>query len=204
MLPLRLAPSVTTALIARLALVTVSSLVSSVLVMYPAGAVCEYLTRASLVSDPLAPALLPSDAPFGEGFSEDAVTFQEVGSCAPPGTVVNDNTTCQRESAIPSLWWAKAQYGGKLLVQWFAYPPQVSKPSRVDVMVNQQFWSSIGYLDRYRFVTQFGSAASQFGYNSRIFDRRGTCLAAYTCAYDPMGNATSCQLLLPIVRRGNL
>jgi hypothetical protein len=182
----------------------VSSLVSSVLMAHSAWAVCGYLTRASLVSEPLAPALVPSDAPFGEGFSEDAATFQDVGSCAPSGTVVNDNTTCQRQSTIPSLWWAKAQYGGKLLVQWFAYLPQGSRTARVDVMVNQQFWSSIGYLDRYRFVTQFGSAASQFGYNSRVFDQRGTCLAAYTCNYDQTGNATNCQLLLPIVRRSSL
>jgi len=165
---------------------------------------CSALIKPSLLSEPLPPSLQPSDAALSEGEPDDSSVIKEPGSCVIPGTVGDSETTCQKEPTLPSLWWAQDQYGGKLLFRWLASPRQANEAHRVDVIVNPQLWSSLGYVDRYKFVTQFGSASSQFGYNSRIFDRRGTCLAAYTCAYDNTGKPSICQTLLPILGRSNL
>jgi hypothetical protein len=147
---------------------------------------------------------MPSDAALSVGEPDDTILTREPGSCTIPGTVVDSEITCQKEPTLPSLWWAQEQYGGKLLFRWLASPRQTVESRRVDVIVNQQLWSSLGYVDRYKFVTQFGSASSLFGYNSRIFDRRGTCLATYTCTYDGTGQPSVCQALLPVLGRNSL
>jgi len=173
-------------------------------ISHPVLASCDSLIKLSLLTEPLPLSLKPSDALLSAREADNPSVTKEPGSCVIPGTVGDSETTCQKEPTLPSLWWAQDQYGGKLLFQWLASPRQATEPHRVDVVVNQQLWSSLGYVDRYKFATQFGTASSEFGYNSRIFDRRGTCLATYTCAYDTTGKPRICQLLLPIPGRGRL
>lgn len=88
----------------------------------------------------------------------------------------------QRGLTVPSLWWAVAQFGSGTVEQWLAYPlsPQ---GGRVDLIVRSDQWGRFGYFDRYAFVNHLGTAASDFGYNLLVFDRRQNLLAAYTCNF---------------------
>lgn len=179
------------------------SLLFSVITANPVWGACTELVRSSLL-DSLSGSVLPSDTTFGERYPGDLSDIEEIGSCALPGGIVTEKITCQRESSVPSLWWAQTQYGGKLLVSWSAYPQRGQNPPRIDLLVNQQLWVSLGYVERYRFLAQFGRVSSEFGYNVRIFNNRGSCLATYTCSYDAKGNPAICQTLLPTLRRDRL
>ncbi|MCS6812920.1 MAG: hypothetical protein NZ772_05015 [Cyanobacteria bacterium] len=187
----------------RLLPVATIALLFSAVTANSAWGVCTELAKLSLL-DSLSVSVLPSDTVFGERYPGDLSDVEEIGNCALPDGIVTEKITCQRASSVPSLWWAQAQYGGKLLVSWSAYPQRDQNPPRVDLLVNQQLWISLGYVERYRFLAQFGRASSEFGYNVRIFDSRGTCLATYTCSYDAKGNPVTCQTLLPTLRRDRL
>lgn len=97
--------------------------------------------------------------------------------------VVTATTPSQTGLTVPSLWWAKEQFGGKLLYSWIAYAKENDTPSHIDLLVNQEAWNLLNYLDRYAFVNQFGFTASDYGYNLRIFDRQENLLATYTCNF---------------------
>ena len=108
---------------------------------------------------------------------------QEANSSPPStstsGSVRTANTISQTGLTPPSLWWANEQFGGKLLDNWCAYPDQ----RRVDLVVNRQIWSLLTYLERYEFVSHFGTVARDFNYNLRVFNQQKTLLATYTCDY---------------------
>ena len=61
------------------------------------------------------------------------------------------------------------RYGSDRLVDhWRAY--QVDDgPNYVDIIVNEQIWSLLNYFERYAFVSQFGTAAEDYGYSVRVF-----------------------------------
>ncbi len=105
-----------------------------------------------------------------------------------PGGASNDNsvitafTIRQQEPTIPSLWWVKEQFGGKLLDNWLAYPASGNTAARVDLVVNQQ-WSLLDYMQRYEFVNHFGTTARDYGYNVRVFNYQKELLATYTCNF---------------------
>jgi hypothetical protein len=98
-------------------------------------------------------------------------------------SVVTEATISQTGLTLPSLWWAKEQFGNKLLDYWVAYRGTDGIPRRIDLMVNQQVWVQYNYLERYAFVSHFGTAASDFGYSTRIFNWQGDLLAAYICEF---------------------
>lgn len=100
---------------------------------------------------------------------------------SPPPGVITAETISERGLTVPSLWWAKDQFAGKLLENWLAYPGAGEARGHVDLIVNRQFWSLLNYLERYRFVNQFGLASRDYRYNVRVFHKRGSFLAAYTC-----------------------
>ncbi|MEC4896036.1 MAG: hypothetical protein SAL07_23960 [Oscillatoria sp. PMC 1051.18] len=107
------------------------------------------------------------------------------------GYVVTASTTTPTGLTRPSLWWAKEQFdtfNGKLINNWLAYPNE----RRIDLIVNRQYWTFYNYLDRYRFINQFGTVARNYGYNLRIFNQQGDCLATYGC--DFTANPTQCNL----------
>lgn len=124
---------------------------------------------------------------------------------APPSdsSWVTAETISQTGLTPPSLWWAKQQFGGKLLSNWLAKPGTDDLPSRVDLLVNQQIWTSYNYLDRYAFLNQMGRVAQDFGYSTRVFNAQGELLGAYICDFDwteprssryPQGIASSATL----------
>jgi hypothetical protein len=101
----------------------------------------------------------------------------------PSDSVVTANTINPKTLTIPSLWYAKANTEKKLLSNWLAYPPTDKQPGRVDLLVNQQIWNSLDYLERYKFVNRLGSITRSFNYNMRVFDYQQEFLAAYTCSF---------------------
>ena len=104
--------------------------------------------------------------------------------------VITANTISQQGLTTPSLWWAREQFAGKMLNNWIAYPTE----KRVDLVVNRQLWTLLDYMDRYRFVNEFGNVARDFGYNIRVFNPQRTLLAAYTCNFN--SNLPNCQIWL--------
>lgn len=124
-------------------------------------------TTLLLLTDPLDPTVLePGAAPIDGSI----VTAQMVEQNPPAGLT------------LPSLWWTQEQFGGKLLDTWVANSGTDGTPPRVDLVVNQQVWSLYTYLERYTFLNQFGSAAHEFGYSTRVFNRQQELLAAYICS----------------------
>jgi len=103
---------------------------------------------------------------------------------APKKGVVTANTISQKHLTVPSLWWAKEQFGGKLLDNWLAYPSQGTTTPRVDLIVNRQIWSLLDYVERYDFVNSLGSVARDYGYNVRVFNYQQELLATYTCNFN--------------------
>ncbi len=101
-----------------------------------------------------------------------------------PKGVMTANTINQGQLTIPSLWWAKVNSENKLLDNWIAYPAEGTQPARVDVLVNQQYWSILDCLERYNFVNHVGSLARNYGYNMRVFNYQPERLATYTCNFN--------------------
>lgn len=101
--------------------------------------------------------------------------------------VLTMTSISQAGLTVPSLWWQREQFGGKLLDNWLAYPGNDNQPGRVDLVVNRQIWSLLDYLQRYEFVHHFGITARDYGYNTRVFNRQGILLGAYTCEFTKVG-----------------
>jgi hypothetical protein len=101
----------------------------------------------------------------------------------PKGSVITANTINQAQLSVPSLWWAKENSENKLLDNWIVYPASDKEPKRIDLIVNQQIWSLLDYLERYHFVNALGTVARNHGYNIRIFNYQEERLATYTCSF---------------------
>ena len=115
---------------------------------------------------------LPSNAPLELEFLVN-----------PRGLVTTANTIYQEKISIPSLWWAKENSQYKLLDNWIAYPATNKNPGRVDLIVNEQIWTLLDYLERYQFVNYLGSVARDYRYNMRVFNYQKELLATYTCNF---------------------
>ncbi len=102
----------------------------------------------------------------------------------PRDNIITANTISQKQLTVPSLWWAQEQSENKLLDNWIAYPTNNSQPGRVDLIVNEQIWNVLDYLERYNFVNSLGSLARTYGYNIRVFNYEKEPLATYTCNLD--------------------
>ncbi|MEO1144052.1 MAG: hypothetical protein AAFY26_00405 [Cyanobacteria bacterium J06638_22] len=107
--------------------------------------------------------------------------------------VITSSDVSQVGLTIPSLWWVDEQFGDRLLENWAAFPAEDGLPPRVDLMVNEQVWSIYQPIERYAFVNQFGTSAQDYGYITRVYDRRNDLLAAYLCDYQGDGTAVQLQ-----------
>ncbi len=87
------------------------------------------------------------------------------------------NDVSREGLTIPSLWWSREQLAYPVLEDWVVSP----ETQQVDLLVNRQVWSFMGYLERYGFVNRVGTAAQDFGYNIRVFNRQQELLAIYNC-----------------------
>ncbi|MBH8564360.1 hypothetical protein I8748_19580 [Nostoc sp. CENA67] len=101
----------------------------------------------------------------------------------PNGIVITANTIDPTGLTVPSLWWARENSEKKLLDNWIAYPVSNQEPGRVDLIVNQQVWSLLSYLERYSFVNRLGNLSRKDGYNVRVFNYQQDLLATYTCNF---------------------
>jgi hypothetical protein len=126
---------------------------------------------------------LPSDAPL----ELDLLT-------QPTKNIITAKTIHPQKLTVPSLWWAKENSENKLLDNWIAYPASKTEPPRVDLIVNQQIWSLLDYMERYVFVNRLGGIASQSGYNIRVFDYQKEPLATYTCNFPQSPTLCSIQI----------
>ena len=131
----------------------------------------------------------------------------------PSNNVVTANTINQAQFTVPSLWWSKENYQNKLLDNWIAYPSNGNQAGRIDLIVNQQVWSLLDYLERYNFINQLGTVARnscskelttsalgenqlcQQGYNLRVFNYQQEFLGAYTCNFAQQPNA-NCSIVM--------
>ncbi len=113
---------------------------------------------------------------------------------APNPNVITASTISQQNLTIPSLWWANQQFGGQLLENWLAYPADSTTAARIDLVVNRQNWSLSDYLERYEFVYHFGTVASDYGYNVRVFNYQRELLATYTCNFATSPRLCNLQL----------
>jgi hypothetical protein len=116
---------------------------------------------------------LPSNARLELGLLEE-----------PKESVVTASTIAPQGLTVPSFWWMQQTTPKKLLDNWIAYPKINNESPRVDLIVNQQIWSLLDYLERYKFVNQVGTTARNFGYNLRIFNYQEQMLATYTCNFN--------------------
>jgi hypothetical protein len=130
------------------------------------------------------------------------VNFLEAGTPPADPAWVTANTISQTSLTTPSLWWAKQQFGGKLLSNWLAKPSTGEMPSRVDLLVNQQVWNSYNYLDRYAFLNQVGTSAEDFGYSTRVFNDQGELLGAYICEFREGGAESSAEVAAEVAVEG--
>ncbi|NDJ22446.1 hypothetical protein GS682_12535 [Nostoc sp. B(2019)] len=112
----------------------------------------------------------------------------------PKDYVITANTINLEKIATPSLWWAKENSENKLLDNWIAYPASAKEPARADLIVNQQIWSLLDYLERYDFVNRLGSVARKDGYNVRVFNYQQELLATYTCNFNTSPALCSIQM----------
>lgn len=120
----------------------------------------------------------------------------------PDKSVTTANTINLQGLTTPSLWWTKANAENKLLDNWIAYPPTDQEPGRVDVIVNQQIWSLLDYLERYNFVNRVGSLTTKSRYNVRVFNYQQEYLAAYTCNFNV--SPVVCNISMNRQSRGGL
>jgi hypothetical protein len=88
------------------------------------------------------------------------------------------NDVSREGLTIPSLWWAREQLTDPVLENWVVSP----ETQQVDLLINRQVWSVMGNLERYQFVNRMGTAAQDFGYNIRVFNRQQDLLAVYNCS----------------------
>ncbi|OUC16627.1 MAG: hypothetical protein B0A82_00670 [Alkalinema sp. CACIAM 70d] len=137
------------------------------------------------------------------------------GLCESSVPGVSDRIDFQSNLSLPSLWLARdqfaaqAKFGSKLLEGWLACPQNAIAQPKVSVIINEQLWSLLDYLERYQFLNQFGTAAQQEGFNLRLFSRQGHMLAAYTCVVpgqtEPVnGGQRPCAMQLDALGRGSV
>lgn len=112
----------------------------------------------------------------------------------PKDGVITANTIKLTGLTTPSLWLAKEISENKLLDNWIAYPATQAEFNRVDLIVNQQIWSLLDYLERYEFVNRLGSTARKDNYNMRVFNYQGDLLATYTCNFQTSLPACNIQM----------
>ena len=99
------------------------------------------------------------------------------------GAIATNSNPSPRYFTAPSLWWQQRQVGrlvrsDRLIESWRAYPNTGADAdididhaslAHVDVVVNNQIWQLLNYLERYSLINQFGESAKSYGYQLRLF-----------------------------------
>lgn len=116
--------------------------------------------------------ITPSDQ-FQTGFQIQALETKEEN-------IISAMTPSLTEMTIPSLWWAVEQFDpldGKLVTNW-----EANKTTQViHLIVNNRFWRTLDYIDRYSFINRFGTVARDYNYNLKVLSQQKDCLGVYQC-----------------------
>lgn len=125
-------------------------------------------------------------------YLRDASTVALVGAIALPSLAMAQtaqpspgtgaSAPSQNGLTVPSLWWTVEQFGG-ILENWLAYPARGNTPGQIELVVRQEAWRPLGYIQRYAFINHFGTVARDYGYNLQVFDQEKDLLASYTCDF---------------------
>lgn len=134
------------------------------------GLVLLGVPSAGSQSQPESPGRLPTDV-------------RHLLRARPPVPLVTAATPSAEEITVPSLWWADQQFGQRLVMDWRAYPANDRVQRQIHVIVKPELWATYSYVDRYSFVTRFGTIASDQGYHLLILTPQNRPLGAYTCAF---------------------
>jgi hypothetical protein len=117
--------------------------------------------------------------------------------------IITHETVCADGLTPPSLWWTREQIShqlrtsNKLVKGWSAQIKTPQAPGQVRLTVNPQMWSVMDYFERYDFINTFGLTARDFGYQTDVYNSRGTKLASYQCRFDGQGlNGEHCSIRL--------
>jgi hypothetical protein len=113
---------------------------------------------------------------------------------------VTDKNPSPITYTAPSLWLTNKLYGNKLILTWFAFRRPQDNKSQVRLIARPDLWRRYTYLERYRFLRNFGEAASSVGYHLLVLDRQNFPLAAHTCNFPQ--NAKP-QALYPFEQKEN-
>jgi hypothetical protein len=98
---------------------------------------------------------------------------------------VSDQTPSRKSLTIPGLWWANRQFGDRMVVNWYVYRRPQDSNSQVRLIVRPDLWSRYTSLERYAFLTRFGTSTSAAGYHLIVLDRQNFPLGAYICEFAP-------------------
>jgi len=101
---------------------------------------------------------------------------------------ITEKDVSQTKLILPSMWWTAQRFGRSLLYRWVICPTE----KQVYLIVNRQVWSSINYLDKYEFVSNFGLNITRNKYNIVVLNQQMTQVGAYSCEYNP--NPVNCNL----------
>lgn len=114
--------------------------------------------------------------------------------------------------STPSLWWVQDWFVKKdncvteMILNWTVQSPNQNQPGQVNLVLDRQLWRGLGYIERYKFVNDFGLAAQRQGYNVRVIDNQSTELAEYFCEAST-GSATAaspCRIALEFSGKANI
>ncbi|MEM7717168.1 MAG: hypothetical protein AAF349_27070 [Cyanobacteria bacterium P01_A01_bin.68] len=146
--------------------------------------------QASIAENTIVP--LPSDEPL---------EFYLITN--PKDLVITADSISQKHISVPSLWWAKESSPNKLIANWIAYTGKNNSPARVDLIVNEQIWTLLDYLERYDFVNRLGHYVREYNYNMRVFNYQQELLATYTCNFQSSPPRCKIQMNIQLQERTN-
>ena len=147
--------------------------------------------------------------------------------CRFNGARANERDIQAEGLTSPSLWLPQELIGGKIIRGWYVYAAvpfaeelgslnpdggaDVDGASLpwVELVINEQPWQKLKYLEQYRALETMGRSAFRFGYRLRACNQRGEMVALYACgaeveseggakeaADDLRKSATPCRALL--------
>lgn len=121
--------------------------------------------------------------------------------CRFQGAAADNHDIRQEGLTLPSLWLPQSLVGGKVVRGWYVYESVGTGEGEdslpwVEVVINEQPWVKLDYLNQYRTLETMGRAAFRFGYRLRACNQRGQVVALYACGLDAENGTSPCRALL--------
>jgi hypothetical protein len=160
-----------------------------------AGSMALFANKPALASEAVAIQSPPTSSSLSLRPDTAPLDLAALDSDSSSNSVYTATSFESDSMVMPSLWWmrdqfaAQAEFGQHFIKNWLMRPIQSQQPGRVDLVVDHQKWSQLDYVNRYEFITGFGTDAHRYGYNLRVFDERGRRLGASTCDFSQVATA---------------